>query len=97
MMRVHCLQKLTGRVSPGDIDRSVRELPERLGGLNIINVETEAAQKFNDSERLCESLHENFLLSDTDLDGAASRQKRASTEKQKENDRRAARKKDVVL
>ena len=37
------------------------------------------------------------MSSDTDLDGVASRQKRVSTEIQKENERRAERKKDVVL
>ena len=55
-IRKQFLPKLSGRVSPGDIERSVRELPARLGGLGIINPETGAAQKFKDYERLCELL-----------------------------------------
>ena len=86
------LPKLTGRLSPGDIERSVLELPARLRDLNIINPEADAAQNFKDSERLCEPLVKKLLSSDTDLDGVASRQKRASTEIQKENKRRAERK-----
>ena len=89
--------KLSGKVSPGDVERSVRELPARLVGLSIINPETDAAQKFKDSERLCKPLIEKLLSSDADLVGVARRQKRASTEIQKENKRRAERKKDVVL
>ena len=73
------------------------ELPARLGGLNIINPETDAPQKFRDAEKLCKPLVEKLLSNDTDLNGIGSRQKRASTDLQKENERRAERKKDVVL
>ena len=96
-IRTQFLPKLTGRVSPEDNERSMLEPSARLGGLNIINPETDAAQKFKDSERLCKPLVEKILSGDTDLDEVASRQKRASTEIQKENKRRAERKKDVVV
>ena len=92
-IRTQFLPKLTGRVSPGDIKRCVLELPARLGGLIIINPNTDASQKFKDSERLCKSLVEKLLSNDTDLNGVASRQKRASTDLQRENERRAETKK----
>ena len=95
--RTQFLPKLTGRVSPGYIERSVLELPARLGGLNIMNQETDAAHKFKDSKILCKPLVEKLSSTDTGLDGVGSSQKRVSTEIQKENERRAERKKDVVL
>ena len=61
-MRSRSLRKLTGRISPGDIERSVLEHPARLGGLNIINPETVAAHKFKDSERICIPLVGNFFV-----------------------------------
>ena len=73
------------------------ELSVRLGGLNFINSETDVTQKFEDSEKLSKPLVEKLLSSDTDLYGVASGQKRASTEIQTENERRAERNKDVVL
>ena len=64
-MRMQFLPKLIGRVSPEGIDKSVLVLPARLGGLNIINPETDHAQKFKDSESLCKPLVEKLLSSDT--------------------------------
>ena len=89
-MRMQFLPKLIGRVSPGGIDRSVLVLPARLGVLNIINPDTDSAQKFKDAERLCKPLVEKLLSSDTGLDGVASGQKLFYTEIQKENERRAS-------
>ena len=63
------------------------ELPARLGGLSIINPELDTAQNFKDSKSVSKPLVEKFLSSDTDLDGVASRQKRACIEIQKENER----------
>ena len=77
-IRTQFLPKLTGRVSPEDNERYMLEPSARLGGLNIINPETDAAQRFKDSERLCKPLVEKILSGDTDLDEVASRQKRAS-------------------
>ena len=85
------MPKLTDRVSTENIKKSVLQLAAKLGGLNIINPETDAARKFKDSERLCKPLNEKLLSSDNHLDGVASRQKPASTEIQKENERRAER------
>ena len=73
------------------------ELPARMDGLNIINLETDGAQKIKILERICKLLVEKRLSSNTDLDGDPSRQKRASTEINKQNERRAERKKDLVL
>ena len=96
-VRTQFLPKLTGRVSPEDNERYVLELSARLDDLNIIDPETDAAQKNKDSERLYKPLAEKLLSGDTDLDGVASRQKRAPTEIQKENERRAERKKYVEV
>ena len=74
-IRTQFLPKLNGRVSPEDIERSVLELPARLGGLNTINPETDAAQSFKDYERLCKPVAENLLSSNNDLAGVAIRQK----------------------
>ena len=90
-IRTQFLPKLTGRVSPRDLERHVLKLQARLGGLTIINPETDVAQKLKDSERLCKPLVEKILSSDTDFDGIASRRKRVSTETQKENERRTER------
>ena len=91
------MPKLTGRVSPEDNERYELELSARLDDLNIINPEKDAAQKIKYSERLYELLVWKLFSGDTDLDGVASRQKRASNEIQKENERRAERKKDVEV
>ena len=75
------MPNLTGKVSPRDIEQIMLELPAR-----ILNPKTDAA-KLKDSERLCKLLVEKLLSSDTDFDGVACRQKRAS-EIQKQNERR---------
>ena len=51
---------ITGRVSPREIERSELELTARLGGLTIIILKTDAAQKFKSSEKLCKSLFEKL-------------------------------------
>ena len=73
-IRTQFLTKLTGRVSTEDIEKSVLELQARLGCLNIINLETDAAHKLKDSERLCKPLVEKLLSSVTYIDGVGRMQ-----------------------
>ena len=58
--RTQFLPELTGRVSPREVERSELELTARLGGLIIINLKTDAAQKIKSSEKLCKSLIEKL-------------------------------------
>ena len=80
-IRTKLLPKLTGRVSPRDIERH-RDICARASSKTgwFIKPETNAAQKLKESERICKPLVGKLLSGDTDLHGIASRQKRASSE-----------------